>query len=91
MVPRLFACADPRYLLNVRVITEKPWSNLFAYNMFLRPTEQELETFIPEQQVIAAPGLCLDPKMRYPPAQRGGWFLPPQDDPDCRLRLYGVK
>lgn len=57
-----FACADPRYRLNVRVITEKPWSNLFAYNMFLRPTEQELETFIPEWQVIAAPGLRLDPK-----------------------------
>ncbi|HLG39129.1 MAG TPA: phosphoenolpyruvate carboxykinase (ATP) [Chitinophagaceae bacterium] len=57
-----YACADPRYRLNLRVITEKPWSNLFAYNMFLRPTEEELESFEPEWQVIAAPGLKLDPK-----------------------------
>ena len=33
-----YACADPRYRLNIRVVNEKPWSNLFAYNMFLRPT-----------------------------------------------------
>jgi phosphoenolpyruvate carboxykinase (ATP) len=35
-----YACADPRYRLNIRVINEKPWNNLFAYNMFLRPTEE---------------------------------------------------
>ena len=23
--------------MNIRVINENPWSNLFAYNMFLRP------------------------------------------------------
>ncbi|HEV7783570.1 MAG TPA: phosphoenolpyruvate carboxykinase (ATP), partial [Chitinophagaceae bacterium] len=40
-----YACADPRYRLNVRVVNEKPWNNLFAYNMFLRPTEEELENF----------------------------------------------
>jgi phosphoenolpyruvate carboxykinase (ATP) len=57
-----YACADPRYRMNIRVINEKPWSNLFAYNMFLRPTEEELESFEPEWQVIAAPGLKLDPK-----------------------------
>ena len=42
-----YACADPRYRLNIRVVTEKPWTNLFAYNMFLRPTEEELEDFSP--------------------------------------------
>ena len=56
-----FACADPRYRLPVRVITEKPWNNLFAYNMFLRPTDEELEDFKPGWQVIAVPGLKLDP------------------------------
>jgi phosphoenolpyruvate carboxykinase (ATP) len=55
-----YACADPRYRLNIRVINEKPWSNLFAYNMFLRPTEEELENFKPDWQVIAVPGLKLD-------------------------------
>jgi phosphoenolpyruvate carboxykinase (ATP) len=48
-----YACADPRYRLNVRCVNEKPWNNLFAYNMFLRPEEKELENFEPEWQVIA--------------------------------------
>jgi phosphoenolpyruvate carboxykinase (ATP) len=57
-----YACADNRYRLNIRVITEKPWMSLFAYNMFLRPQEEELENFDPEWKVIAAPGLQLDPE-----------------------------
>lgn len=57
-----YACADPRYRLNIRVVTEKPWTNLFAYNMFLRPTEEELEDFTAEWHVISAPGLKLDAK-----------------------------
>jgi phosphoenolpyruvate carboxykinase (ATP) len=56
-----FACADPRYRLNIRVITEKPWINLFAYNMFLRPEEEELDNFKPEWLVLSAPDLQLDP------------------------------
>ena len=56
------ACADPRYKLNIRVINEKPWGNLFVYNMFLRPGEEELKNFIPEWHVMAAPGLELDPE-----------------------------
>ena len=55
-----FACADPRYRLSVRITTEKPWTNLFAYNMFLRPTEAELKEFTPEWQVISAPDLKLN-------------------------------
>ena len=43
-----YACADPNYRTNIRVINEYPWSNLFAYNMFLRPTEEELKDFSPE-------------------------------------------
>jgi len=57
-----YACADPRYRLNVRVITEKPWSNLFAYNMFLRPEEEKLENFKPDWHVIATPDLKLNTK-----------------------------
>jgi phosphoenolpyruvate carboxykinase (ATP) len=56
-----YACADPRYRLNIRVVNEKPWNNLFAYNMFLRPTEEELDNFKPDWHVISAPGLRLDP------------------------------
>src|SRR5262249_7616234 len=42
-----YACADARYRLNIRVINEKSWGDLFAYNMFLRPAEDELERFKP--------------------------------------------
>ena len=51
-----YACADENYKLNIRVVNEYPWSNMFAYNMFLRPTEKELENFSPEWTVINAPG-----------------------------------
>src|SRR3981081_37587 len=57
-----YACADPRYRLNVRMVNEKPWTNLFAYNMFLRPDEDDLDDFKPQWHVITAPGLKLDPK-----------------------------
>jgi phosphoenolpyruvate carboxykinase (ATP) len=56
-----YACADPQYRLNIRVINEHPWSNLFAYNMFLRPTEQELSNFEPDWHIIQAPGFKADP------------------------------
>jgi phosphoenolpyruvate carboxykinase (ATP) len=58
-----YACADPRYRLNVRVINEKPCDNLFAYNMFLRPNDEELENFSPDWHVISAPDLKLDPTL----------------------------
>jgi phosphoenolpyruvate carboxykinase (ATP) len=56
-----YACADPRYRLNIRLVSEKPWTNLFAYNMFLRPEEEELEDFTPAWTILSAPGLRLDP------------------------------
>ena len=56
-----YACADPIYRLNIRVINENPWSNLFAYNMFLRPTEEELDNFKPEWHIIQAPGFKANP------------------------------
>ncbi|MEO7445621.1 MAG: phosphoenolpyruvate carboxykinase (ATP) [Ferruginibacter sp.] len=56
------ACADPAYRLNIRIVNEKPWSSLFAYNMFLRPTEAELENFEPEWHILQAPGFKADPE-----------------------------
>ncbi len=55
-----YACADENYKLNIRLINEHPWSNMFAYNMFLRPTENELEGFDPEWLVVNAPGFMAD-------------------------------
>ena len=58
-----FVCADPNYKLNVRVITETAWANLFCFNMFLRPTKNELYDFEPEWTVICAPNFKADPKV----------------------------
>jgi len=58
-----FACADPNYRLNIRVITEYPWSNFFAYNMFLRPESNELLDFDPEWIIVNAPGFTANPEV----------------------------
>lgn len=55
------ACADPRYKMNVRVINEYAWSNIFVYNMFLRPAGEELENFEPEWLILNAPGFHANP------------------------------
>ena len=57
-----YACADPEFKLNLRLVAELPWSALFANNMFLRPTKAELADFDPEWHIICAPGFMADPK-----------------------------
>lgn len=56
-----YACASLKYRMPLRVVTEYPWSSLFAYNLFLRPSEEELKYFEPEWQVICLPGFLADP------------------------------
>lgn len=56
-----YACANPLYNINIRVINENPWSNLFVHNMFLRPLMDELEHFKPEWHIIQAPGFRANP------------------------------
>jgi phosphoenolpyruvate carboxykinase (ATP) len=58
-----YACSDERYRMNIRVINEHAWSNLFVYNMFLRPSSQELDTFKPEWTILNAPGFKADPSV----------------------------
>ena len=57
-----YACADENYQLSIRVVNEYPWSNMFAHNMFLRPSEAELKGFSPEWTVINAPGFKANPE-----------------------------
>jgi phosphoenolpyruvate carboxykinase (ATP) len=52
---------DPAAGLNVRVITPNAWHNLFAYNMFLRPSPEELEEMEPGFTVLHAPEVEADP------------------------------
>ena len=55
------ACAEDAFRLRLRVINENPWSNLFCYNMFIRPEEKDLENFVPHWHIIQAPGFKADP------------------------------
>ncbi len=57
------ACTKEEYSLNVRVITEFPWQNMFASNMFIRLNHSELENFTPDWTVISAPGFMAIPEV----------------------------
>ncbi len=56
-----YVCALPEYRLNVQVINTKAYHNLFCYNMFLRPTAEELEDFVPDFTIICDPDFQADP------------------------------
>ncbi len=58
-----YACADPTYRMNIRVVTEQAYHNIFANNLFLRPTKEEILNFDPEWTIINAPGFKADPKI----------------------------
>ena len=57
----VYACADERYRLRVRAITQLPWSNQFVHNMFIRPSREELATFEPDWTILCAPDFEADP------------------------------
>jgi phosphoenolpyruvate carboxykinase (ATP) len=59
----VYACADDSFRMNIRVITEQPWSNLFAYNMFLRPSDEEIENFNPEWNIFCVPSFEANPEV----------------------------
>lgn len=58
----VFAGADERYRLPVRVVTEKAYHALFTWNMFRNPTEEELAVHKPEMTILAAPSLVAKPE-----------------------------
>jgi len=51
----LFAGADTGHRIKVRVVTTNAWHALFARNMFIRPTAEELKTFEPDFFILHAP------------------------------------
>ncbi|MEO1533924.1 MAG: phosphoenolpyruvate carboxykinase (ATP), partial [Pseudomonadota bacterium] len=60
-VQDLYAGADPVYRLNVRLINELAWHNLFIRHLLRRPERSELASFTPEFTVINCPGFKADP------------------------------
>lgn len=56
-----FAGADPKYRLPIQVVNEFAWHNLFAHQLFIRPTQEELQTHEAEFTVISAPNFKANP------------------------------
>ncbi len=54
-VQDLWAGADPEHRLPVRIVTQHAWHNMFARNMFIRPSLQERRDFVPEFTVLQVP------------------------------------
>ena len=50
-----YAGADPEYRMPIRIITEYAWHSLFARNMFIQATPEELQTHEPAFTVIDSP------------------------------------
>ncbi len=61
-VQDLFVAAHPQYRLPIRVISEYAWQNIFARNLFIRPTAEELKTFQPAFTVCDAANFKADPQ-----------------------------
>lgn len=57
------ACADTDYTLKIRVVTETPWANLFADNMFIRLSEYEIQDFQNDWLILNAPSYHADPSI----------------------------
>jgi phosphoenolpyruvate carboxykinase (ATP) len=58
-----FAGADKKYRMPIQVINEYAWHNLFAHQLFIRPTEEELLDHQAEFTVISAPNFKADPSV----------------------------
>ncbi len=56
-----FAGADPDYRLPIRVVNEYAWHNIFAGNMFVEASDDELRRHVPGFTVINAPNFEADP------------------------------
>jgi len=60
-VADLFGGSQPEQRVNVRVINELAWHNLFIRTMLVRPTVEELGDFAPEYTIIDLPSFRADP------------------------------
>ncbi len=60
-VADLFGGSQPEHRVNVRVINEFAWHNLFIRTLLVRPSAEELTSFTPEYTIIDLPSFRADP------------------------------
>ena len=56
-----FGGADPAYRLPIRIITQYAWHSLFAHQLFVRPTPNEMADFEPQFTLLDLPDFHADP------------------------------
>ncbi len=61
-VADLFGGSQPEYRVNVRVINQMAWHNLFVHTLLVRPTAEELAGFVPEYTIINLPSFKANPE-----------------------------
>jgi phosphoenolpyruvate carboxykinase (ATP) len=61
-VADLFGGSQPEYRVNVRVINEMAWHNLFIRTLLVRPKADELASFVPEYTIINLPSFKANPE-----------------------------
>jgi len=60
-VADLFGGSQPEHRVNVRVINELAWHNLFIRTLLVRPDDAQLDGFVPEYTIIDLPSFRADP------------------------------
>jgi len=61
-VADLYGGSQPEYRVNVRVITQLAWHNLFVRTLLVRPAAEELAGFEPEYTIINLPSFKANPE-----------------------------
>ncbi|MBT8389827.1 MAG: phosphoenolpyruvate carboxykinase [Altererythrobacter sp.] len=61
-VADLYGGSQPEHRVNVRVINELAWHNLFIRTMLVRPTADQLTDFAPEYTIIDLPSFRASPE-----------------------------
>lgn len=59
---RGYVGADAEHRLPIRVVNEFAWQNLFAHQLFIRPSKEELALYKEEFTVLSAPSCLADPR-----------------------------
>ncbi|GEB75761.1 phosphoenolpyruvate carboxykinase (ATP) [Sporolactobacillus inulinus] len=58
---RGFIGAAHKHRLAIQVVNEYAWQNLFSRQLFIEPSEEELENHHPQFTILSAPGFKADP------------------------------
>ncbi len=61
-VQDLYAGADPAHRLDVRLVNELAWHNLFIRHMLRRPARNQLDDYVPEFTILNCPTFKADPE-----------------------------